>query len=378
MEEGQTQPGYSWERVSHRLWEAVREDADGNLLTGQPTSRARAALPSAGGSCRRGLIRYLVLAVDCSASCSDRDFRPSRLEACKAAAGQFCLDFFDQNPISQLSLELTRDGGAERLTHLSSNVKHHVNKLYGVSRVGGFASLQNVIRAAMVTLKHVPDYGRRELLVLFSSLSTCDPDDIFGTAAEASKMRLRISVICLAAEVFICRRLTELTDGVFAVARDNAHLAELLRQHAVPLPDTTNSGQDSTDFLYVGFPRHVRDGFKTLAFDGSGLTFSAAAFVCPRCSARATHLPGQCGVCGLQLSSSAHIARSHHHVFPAPPFEERTLEDVGSSSDPEKRCAACLSPLVGAAVQCSRCGHLFCLDCDLFIHEALHNCPCCS
>ena len=370
-ESRQQQSGYSWERGAQRLWEAVLEDSEGNLLAQPPASRPRSSAPQL-GSCRRGLIRYLMLVVDCSSSSADRDFRPSRLEASKAAAGQFIVDFFDQNPISQLSLALTRDRAAEQLTHLSSNAKHHVNKLSAVSRIEGFASLQNAVRVAMVTLKHVPDYGRREMLVLFSSLSTCDPDDIFATAAEASRARLRISVICLAAEVFICRRLTELTEGVFAVARDNAHLAELLRQHAVPLPDTGADARSHTDFLYVGFPRHVREELKTPAFDGSSVTFTDAAFVCPRCLARTTHLPAQCGVCGLQLSSSAHIARSHHHVFPAPAFAE-TTDSAGASSE----CGGCGTSLTGLSLQCSRCKHLFCPDCDLFIHEALHNCPCC-
>ena len=372
----QQQPGYSWEMGAQRLWEAVLEDSEGNLLANLPTTRPRPSASQVGGSCRRGLIRYLVVAVDCSSSSADRDFRPSRLEACKAAAGQFFVEFFDQNPISQLSVVLTRDRAAEQLTHLSSNTKHHVNKLHAVSRIEGFASLQNAVRVAMVTLKHVPDYGRRELLVLFSSLSTCDPDDIFATAAEASRVRLKISVICLAAEVFICRRLTELTDGVFAVARDNAHLAELLRQHAVPLPDSSADAQTHTDFLYVGFPRHVREELKTPAFDGSSVTFTDASFVCPRCLARATHLPAQCGVCGLQLSSSAHIARSHHHVFPAPAFTE-SLRGTDPSTDTHSECGGCRSPLKGLSLQCSNCKHLFCSDCDLFVHEALHNCPCC-
>jgi hypothetical protein len=41
-----------------------------------------------------------------------------------------------------------------------------------------------------------------------SSLSTCDPGDhggIFTVIDEAIKNKIRISVICLAAELYICR-----------------------------------------------------------------------------------------------------------------------------------------------------------------------------
>ena len=35
-------------------------------------------------------------------------------------------------------------------------------------------------------------------------------------------------------------------------------------------------------------------------------------------------------------------------------------------------------PTVPQVFQCSTCHHLFCLDCDLFIHESLHSCPGCA
>jgi len=41
-------------------------------------------------------------------------------------------------------------------------------------------------------------------------------------------MKIRCSVICLGAEIYICRKLAELTGGKFAVAMDANHLSELL------------------------------------------------------------------------------------------------------------------------------------------------------
>lgn len=139
----------------------------------------------------------------------------------------------------------------------------------------------------------------------------------------------------------------------------------------------------------------------------------------------------QCCVCTLQLNSSSHIARSHHHLFPVPTFDEYVLleHERGSSavftpafalenrdmapsssqslqgdvkgnlegsdaekvtlSDKEMHCKGCLvgflpdSGVVDkkeelSVFRCPRCRSLFCAVCDVFIHESLHNCPCCS
>ncbi len=32
----------------------------------------------------------------------------------------------------------------------------------------------------------------------------------------------------------------------------------------------------------------------------------------------------------------------------------------------------------GVVVRCPRCKHVFCFDCDAYIHESLHNCPGCE
>ena len=32
----------------------------------------------------------------------------------------------------------------------------------------------------------------------------------------------------------------------------------------------------------------------------------------------------------------------------------------------------------GVVLQCSECKHLFCFDCDVYVHESLHNCPGCE
>ncbi len=121
-------------------------------------------------------------------------------------------------------------------------------------------------------------------------------------------------------------------------------------------------------------------------------------------------------MCSLQLNSSSHIARSHHHLFPVPLYvesiaqtnkgnatvlEQEASSDSGrvdSSSHQECVCFGCQTVLsvgsgTNAAAQehqtassgetnkmklnCPRCQNVFCVECDIFIHDSLHNCPGC-
>ena len=140
--------------------------------------------------------------------------------------------------------------------------------------------------------------------MVFSSLSTCDPGDIFATAAEASRQQVQVSVICLVAEIYICRQLAELTGGSFAVAADSSHLSLLLQEHTVPPPqirpqtdghthptaaaeeEESSSGgpQMVTDFVYMGFPKRVFDASSNSAFcfDGKRICLSSTSYICPR------------------------------------------------------------------------------------------------
>lgn len=90
-------------------------------------------------------------------------------------------------------------------------------------------------------------------------------------------------------------------------------------------------------------------------------------YPCPQCRAVLCELPVHCKVCGLLLVSSPLLARSYHHLLPAPPFNHVLVR-------PETRtCHACHRELEleDAAAQCVKCHHVFCLECDHFVHETL-------
>ncbi|XP_068846867.1 general transcription factor IIH subunit 2 isoform X4 [Capricornis sumatraensis] len=103
-----------------------------------------------------------------------------------------------------------------------------------------------------------------------------------------------------------------------------------------------------------------------------GLTLGG--YFCPQCRAKYCELPVECKICGLTLVSAPHLARSYHHLFPLDAFQEIPLEGHNG----ERFCYACQGELKDQHVYvCSVCQNVFCVDCDVFVHDSLHCCPGC-
>ena len=216
----------------------------------------------------------------------------------------------------------------------------------------------------------------------------------------------------------------------------------------------------------MGFPKRTFDGSASYGFDGNSIQLFSTAYICPRCYNRTSEIPTQCCVCRVQLNSSSHIARSHHHLFPVSNYDEIAIvssslsssttllssenlneiaddkkntknkflsktinleenrgnnnqlkviaddvlkayriteiplvKDLGSDSlskdDLDKNvkieyleedfigiitsCKGCFEEfnITSLVMQCPSCNNVFCIECDLFIHNSLHNCPGC-
>jgi len=348
---------------------------------------------------RRGMIRFVQVVVDLSRATLMTDLRPSRLKVVSEELQRFVRLFFDSNPLSQLALCCTRDGVARVITELSGSPAKHIEQL---KRLGtrkflldccGDASVQNALELSVKQLRDVPPYGHREVLMLMTSLTTCDPGDVFETIGQCAKSRIHCSVVGLGAEVFILRELSKKTKGKYAVATNEMHLRQTLEEYAPPPPSLAKETPSS--LVQMGFPNF------TAASDGGGggegdLCFvgldsevgRGRSFTCPRCKSRVKDLPQACHVCGLQLASSAHLARSYHHLFPVPLFNEVQESGVPVKTEISTEAAALCSGCgreIGASeggdnmtLECPKCRQRFCITCDVFIHEQLHNCPGCE
>lgn len=150
----------------------------------------------------------------------EMDYKPSRMAVVAKCTEAFIKEFFDQNPLSHISLVTIKDGISQCLTELSGNPESQIKSLMGKLECSGDSSLQNALELVHGYLSQIPSYGHREVLILYSSLSTCDPNDIMVTIEKCKKAKIRCSVIGLAAEIYICRYLCEETGGSYSIALD--------------------------------------------------------------------------------------------------------------------------------------------------------------
>ncbi|KKZ60837.1 transcription initiation factor TFIIH subunit 2 [[Emmonsia] crescens] len=415
--------GAEWE-VS-RTWESLVEGADGTIsatVEGLLEAGKRKRLLRDTTPLQRGIIRHLILVLDLSSAMAEKDLRPTRYLLTLRYAHEFVLEFFEQNPISQLGVLGMRDGLAVRISDMSGNPTDHILAIQALRTKDpkGLPSLQNTLEMARGALFHTPTHGTREILIIFGALLSSDPGDIHQTITALATDKIRVSIIGLAAQVAICRDLCARTnngdDTVYGVALNEQHFRELFMNVTTPpattvTPTPTTSSSTTTNtknqltntssLLMMGFPSLTLTTTPTPTLCACHSKPSRAGYLCSRCCAKVCTLPTSCPCCGLTLILSTHLARSYHHLFPLMNWVEvswRRAAKRGSTS-----CFACgvLFPRVpkqfdgggedkesakgvGAGIsvsgryECRVCECHFCIDCDVFAHEVVHNCPGCQ
>ncbi|XP_058887063.1 general transcription factor IIH subunit 2-like isoform X2 [Acipenser ruthenus] len=235
-----------WEGGYERTWEILKEDESGSLKATVENilfkaKRKRVFEPH--GQVRLGMMRHLYVVVDTSRTMEDQDLKPNRLTSTLKLLEYFVEEYFDQNPISQMGIITTKNKRAEKLTDLAGNPKKHIADLKKAKDTTcvGEPSLYNSLSLAMQTLRHMPGHASREVLVIFSSLTTCDPANIYELIKSLKALKIRVSVIGLSAEVRVCTVLTRETGGTYHVILDESHYKELLQYHVKPHPASSSS-----------------------------------------------------------------------------------------------------------------------------------------
>jgi transcription initiation factor TFIIH subunit 2 len=416
----------AWEDIQ-RSWDNVVEGADGSinstvegLREAGKRKRSVAPLPDLDiGSLtltfcsrllrdttplQRGIIRHLILILDLSFAMVEKDLRPTRYLLTIRFACEFVTEYFEQNPISQLGIIGMRDGIAVRISDMSGNPTEHIEKLKKLQdqQPQGNPSLQNALEMSRAALFHAPSHGTREILIIYGALLSSDPGDIHETIAALITDRIRVSVVGLAAQVAICAELCSRTnagdDGNYHVALNEQHLRELFMALTTP-PVTRTKKQSQSSLLMMGFPSRTSGAGKTMSFCACHSKLSRGGYLCSRCESKVCSLPAECPACGLTLILSTHLARSYHHLFPL----RNWVEVPWSAAKNSKACFACLTPFPmvpetrlqveghrarpdgeakgmseSGRYACEVCGNHFCIDCDVFAHEVVHNCPGCQ
>ncbi|KAL0956501.1 hypothetical protein HGRIS_002645 [Hohenbuehelia grisea] len=322
---------YTWEANFVRSWETVQEDESGSLQGSVEELLARGRrrrLLAPASAIRRTIIRHLVLLLDLSSAMMDRDMRPTRFDLMLQYAREFIVEWFDQNPLGQMGIVGMRAGIGERIGEMSGNPQDVLKAISERHKMEptGEPSLQNAIEMARSSMSHLPAHSSREILILFGSLTTCDPGNIHDTLDACAQSKTRISVVALAAEMKICRDLCDKTGGQFGVAMNEGHFKDLLfelvpppAQRSLPRPGGGGSANPTADLMMMGFPSRLPDTSPaSLCVCHSEL--KSEGFLCPRCQAKVCDVPTDCDICGLMIVSSPHLARSYHHLFPVQPF----------------------------------------------------------
>ncbi len=322
---------------------------------------------------------------------TEKDLRPTRYLLTLLYTEAFIREFFEQNPISQLGIVGMRDGIAVRVSDMSGNPTAHLAAVQRVRKEEpkGNPSLENALEMSRAALFHAPSHGTREVLLVFGALHTSDPGDIHRTIAALVADKIRATVIGLAAQVAVCRELVAKTNNGdrsgYGVVLNEQHFRELFMAVTTP-PVTHDATQTASSLLMMGFPSRTVEDHPSLC--ACHTNSSRDGYLCSRCRAKVCSLPSECPVCGLTLILSTHLARSYHHLFPLVNW----LEVPWSQAHRSSACFACLKPFppvpssssaaatthTSSRYQCPACHHHFCIDCDLFAHEVVHNCPGCQ
>ncbi|NXC22221.1 TF2H2 factor, partial [Corythaeola cristata] len=229
-----------WEGGYERTWEILKEDESGSLkatIEDILFKAKRKRLYEHHGQVRLGMMRHLYVVVDGSRTMEDQDLKPNRLTCTLKLLEYFVEEYFDQNPISQVCTTIQETSNESYFKSLNililltcffpltGNSKKHMTALKKAvdMNCSGEPSLYNSLNLAMQTLKHMPGHTSREVLVVFSSLTTCDPANIYDLIKYAfffhvkclKAVKIRVSVIGLSAEVRVCTVLARETGGMY-------------------------------------------------------------------------------------------------------------------------------------------------------------------
>ena len=225
------------------------------------------------------------------------------MDATLNLARLFIAEFFDQNPLSLMLIMAMRNGICERWSTWLGNPSDLIRVLesrylsnFTRFEPSGDCSLRNTLDMCRQALLHVPSHVSREVLIVYGSLYSSDPGDIFKSIKEVAKDSIRVSVIGLSAQLKICQTIVGETKGSYEVITNEGHFKELLHQFVIPPPLQSHS-----TWIHMGFPTVKIFDFTTLcACHHKPVT---NGHICPRCKATVCEIPRECPICTLTLVS---------------------------------------------------------------------------
>ena len=124
------------------------------------------------------------------------------------------------------------------------------------------------------------------MLVIFNSLHTTDPGNINKTIALLAREKIIVSAVSMSAEMYVCKRLSELTQGEYHVAKHYAHFQQLIFA-AVQPPLATALADNTLDtkLIRMGFPKFHSGVFRedVISVDEDGDEHVCGPAICVWC-----------------------------------------------------------------------------------------------
>ncbi|KAF2855282.1 hypothetical protein T440DRAFT_386166 [Plenodomus tracheiphilus IPT5] len=364
----------AWETEYSRTVEKTIQPADdgtiGQSVQEREEERKRKRLRKDTKPFQRGIIRHVVLVLDLSEAMMEKDMRPNRFITMINYTQDYVREFFEQNPISQMSVLGMHDGSAKRVGIGTGDTIPHP------------------------TSRH--KRGHRRIWQLIKSGPGRHPHH---------SQSLQIVTRTNAGDI-----------SEYTVATDQEALKELLLATTTPpvVRETKQTGtapppESAAALMRMGFPSRVIEDQLTMCACHGNLTLGG--YTCSRCSAKVCSLPITCPSCQLTLLLSTHLARSYHHLFPLRNWTTVTWSRAREKGSIE--CKGCLATFSkppastkdrgkerpqengetngkndaedseeqkaseSGRYECRSCESHFCIDCDMFAHMVLHNCPGC-
>ena len=376
---------YAWENSGEgRSLEQLEEDGENGIKINEEEALRRKkqdrllTKPTIPANVRRGVIRHMCLCIDLSiANFRATDYRPTRMELIYRSVLKFIGDFFDVNPLSHMMIIVTKNQAASIVSPMSPSYKDHERELKVAiaSDPLGQPSIQRALQLALSQLKNVPDYAQKELIYLASALGTSDFDNVHDTINELKEKKVRCSVIGMGGELFVLRKLANVTGGTHCIAIDSEHYKQLLTLHKSPPAMEKKNVINLAHSMKVGFPQKVDNSKWDI--DPTTNDIFNGGYECPCCNTiNEGTLPLTCYVCNLKLLSSPHIARSYHHLMKVPSFTILNKNDMNERG----ACYCCNMELKASRdlrYRCEKCNHMFAAKCVDFMTEYLFNCSGC-
>ncbi len=371
----------------------------------------------------RTLIRTVYLIVDTSKALSPSPcthLPPTKPAALLSCLGQWIGDYFASNPLSTLGIIALSQQSARILLPPSPGGTHggdlHIRVLSAMlgpsASFLGLASVQVGLEVACASLASVPAYSTREILMVYSSLSTHDstvrsPTGSLTTTVPAAlkEAKVKLHAITLESELHVLRTLTAQTGGTISTTLSKAHLQRLLATFTTPPIKSRSSG--GCRMVTHAFPTLETSDVPTLVSSSSGSALALTGYKCPRCLALCSTIPGPCNTCGVRMVSSLDLSRSFRSIQPLAPFDEcvgsgtckgclkaftpittqkggRTYENRTVKYNPSIKMSNDSGALTDVddkqlmAFRCTKCSAEYCYECDMYLHEEIGACPGCA